>query len=155
MKLQHPEVRYEVTDHCNATCIMCPRDKHDRPHGIMDNALYRASIDEIVSLGAQRIVLTGFGEPLLDTNLEVKIDYANRLGLNTYIITNASALTPKRAEGLLAAGLDECRISFYGMSPQSYNAVMQGLDYKKTLKNILNFINLIDQKGAQTKVMLS
>ncbi|MEW6690825.1 MAG: hypothetical protein AB1452_17240, partial [Pseudomonadota bacterium] len=27
-RLLHPEVRYEVTDHCNATCIMCPRDKH-------------------------------------------------------------------------------------------------------------------------------
>ena len=28
-KLSHPEVRYEVTDHCNASCIMCPRDEHE------------------------------------------------------------------------------------------------------------------------------
>ena len=26
--LRHPEVRYEVTDNCNAECIMCPRDLH-------------------------------------------------------------------------------------------------------------------------------
>ena len=25
-RLLHPEVRYEVTNRCNATCIMCPRD---------------------------------------------------------------------------------------------------------------------------------
>ena len=37
-QLLHPEVRYEVTDHCNAKCIMCPRDEHEfgREHGIMN-----------------------------------------------------------------------------------------------------------------------
>src|SRR5665647_2366023 len=37
-KLLHSEVRYEVTDHCNASCIMCPKDKHEhaREHGIMN-----------------------------------------------------------------------------------------------------------------------
>ena len=41
-RLRHPEVRYEVTDHCNAECIMCPRDMHKlgRPHGIMDRQDY-------------------------------------------------------------------------------------------------------------------
>ena len=45
-KLSHPEVRYEVTDHCNASCIMCPRDEHEhgREHGIMDQAKYEKSI---------------------------------------------------------------------------------------------------------------
>src|SRR5688500_4093486 len=53
-RLEHPEVRYEVTDRCNARCIMCPRDKHEhgREHGIMDLARYKKSIDEILDLGA-------------------------------------------------------------------------------------------------------
>ena len=70
--LLHPEVRYEVTDHCNASCIMCPRDKHEhgREHGIMDQFKYERSIDEVALLGAKKIVLTGFGEPLLDKRLE-------------------------------------------------------------------------------------
>lgn len=155
MKLQHPEVRYEVTDNCNANCIMCPRDKHDRPHGVMDTQKYKDSIDEIVALGAKRVVLTGFGEPLLDRNLEDKIAYAHDAGLNTYIITNGSAITSRRAQGLIDAGLDEARISFYGMSSLTYNEVMRGLEYQKTLKNILHFLDLIQQSGARTKVMLS
>jgi len=55
--LRHPEVRYEVTDHCNAICIMCPREQHEdaRPHGIMDLEKYKRSIDEVVSLGAKKI----------------------------------------------------------------------------------------------------
>ena len=58
--LLHPEVRYEVTDHCNASCVMCPRDKHEhgREHGIMDQAQYEKSIDEVVALGARQVVLT-------------------------------------------------------------------------------------------------
>ena len=59
-RLLHTEVRYEVTDLCNASCIMCPRDKHEhgREHGIMDQAKYERSIDEVVSLGARQVVLT-------------------------------------------------------------------------------------------------
>lgn len=140
--LRHPEVRYEVTDHCNAVCIMCPRDKHEdgRPHGIMDLEKYRRSIDEVVALGATRVVLQGFGEPLIDKTLEQKIAYAKEFNLNTYIITNGSLITRARAKSLIEAGLDEMRVSFYGMSPETYNVVMERLDYHLATKNLLGFL---------------
>lgn len=155
--LLHPEVRYEVTDHCNATCVMCPRDKHvdAREHGIMDQAKYEKSIDEVVALGAKKVVLTGFGEPLLDKRLELKIAYARGKGLSTYFITNASALTPARSQRLLQAGLDEMRVSFYGMRPETYNAVMQGLDFERTKSKVLEFLRLRDEMGAKTRVQMS
>ena len=155
--LLHPEVRYEVTDHCNATCIMCPRDKHvdGREHGIMDQAKYEKSIDEVVELGAKKVVLTGFGEPLLDKRLEQKIAYAKDKGLSTYFITNASALTPARSQRLLEAGLDEMRVSFYGMGKETYNAVMQGLDFERTRTKVLEFLRLRDATGAKTRVQMS
>jgi len=156
-KLLHPEVRYEVTDHCNASCIMCPRDKHEhaREHGIMDQALYEKSIDEVVSLGAEKIVLTGFGEPMLDKKLELKIKYAKSKGLSTYIISNGSVLNSKRARSILEAGLDEIRVSFYGMQETSYNAVMKGLDFNKTIAGMMDFIKLRDELGANTKIQVS
>ncbi|MEQ1772386.1 MAG: radical SAM/SPASM domain-containing protein [Burkholderiales bacterium] len=155
--LLHPEVRYEVTDNCNASCIMCPRDKHEhgREHGIMDQAKYEKSIDEIVGLGAKKIVLTGFGEPMLDKRLEEKIAYANGKGLSTYFITNASALTPRRSRKLMDAGLSEMRVSFYGMRPETYNAVMQGLDFDRTMKGILEFLKIRDETGSKTRVQIS
>ena len=154
-KLQHPEVRYEVTDNCNANCIMCPRDTHTREHGIMDQDAYKRSIDEVVKLGAEQVVLTGFGEPMLDRNLEQKIKYAKAQGLRTYIITNGSALTPKRAYNLLMAGLDEMRVSFYGMEPGTYNAVMRGLDFNKTIKNLMHFLAVRSVLKIPCKVQLS
>lgn len=155
MHLRHPEVRYEVTDHCNAHCVMCPREKHDRAHGIMNQLAYERSIDEVKALGATRVVLTGFGEPLLDTRLEAKVAYAKRNGLSTYIITNGSALAPTRIHRLLLAGLDEMRVSFYGMRPETYNAVMRGLDFHRTTRNLLNFLTTRSALRIPTRVQLS
>jgi len=155
--LSHTEVRYEVTDNCNASCIMCPRDEHEhgRPHGIMSQENFEKSIDEVVGLGAKKVVLTGFGEPLLDRKLEQKIAYANKKGLKTYFITNGSALTPVRSKGILDAGLDEMRVSFYGMGKDTYNVVMKGLDYDKTQSLLLAFLKMRDEGGYKTKVQLS
>ena len=156
-KLLHPEVRYEVTDHCNASCIMCPRDKHEhaREHGIMNQEAYERSINEVVALGAQKIVLTGFGEPMLDKRLELKIKYAKSKDLSTYIISNGSILNSKRARTILEAGLDEIRVSFYGMRTETYNAVMQGLDFDKTISGMTEFLRLRDELGAKTRVQVS
>lgn len=156
-RLLHPEVRYEVTDNCNASCIMCPRDKHEhgREHGIMDQAKYEKSIDEVVLLGAKQVVLTGFGEPMLDKRLEDKVAYAHSRGLGTYFITNGSALTPRRSRKLMESGLSEMRVSFYGMRPETYNAVMQGLDFNRTLKGVLEFLRLRDEMKAETRVQIS
>lgn len=155
MKLQHDEVRYEVTDHCNAHCIMCPREKHDRAHGIMSFDSYARSIDEVAQLGARQVVLTGFGEPMLDAGLDDKIAYAKGKGLRTYIITNGSALTSARIRQILRAGLDEMRVSFYGMNSTSYNAVMRGLEFKRTVANLHNFLATRAEMGADCKIQLS
>ncbi|MRR56881.1 MAG: radical SAM protein [Deltaproteobacteria bacterium] len=155
--LLHPEVRYEVTDKCNATCIMCPRDKHEhgREHGIMNQQAYERSLDEVVELGAKKIVLTGFGEPTLDKKLEQKIAYAKSKGLLTYIITNGSTLSTKRARSLIESGLDEMRVSFYGMRRETYNAVMQGLDFDRALEGLLGFLELRKQLGSPIRVQIS
>ncbi len=155
--LLHPEVRYEVTDKCNATCIMCPRDKHEhgREHGIMKQEAYERSIDEIITIGAKMIVLTGFGEPTLDKKLEQKIAYAKSKGLRTYIITNGSTLSSKRARSLIESGLDEMRVSFYGMRPETYNAVMQGLDFDRAMKGLLGFLELREQIKSPIRVQIS
>ena len=150
-RLRHPEVRYEVTDHCNAECIMCPRDAHKlgRPHGIMNRDKYEKSIDEVVGLGCKQVVLTSFGEPLIDKRLEQKVAYAKSKGLRTYIITNASLLTPKRTKGLIEAGLDELRISFYGMHKESYETVMVGLNFDVTMKNLAAFLKIREEMGSK------
>ncbi len=151
-RLKHPEVRYEVTDHCNARCLMCPRDSHEhaRPHGIMELEKFKRSIDEVVKLGCERVVLTGFGEPLIDPTLEEKIAYAAGLGLHTYIITNASLLSAERAGSIIRSGLHEMRISFHGNSTATYERVMENLSFKTAQKNILDFLRIRKEMNSET-----
>jgi len=150
-RLRHSEVRYEVTDHCNAECIMCPREQHKlaRPHGIMDMKKYERSIDEVAALGCKQVVLTGFGEPLVDKRLEDKIAYAKGKGMRTYIISNASLLTKKRSESIIKAGLDELRISYYGMRKESYEQVMVGLNFDVTMQNLADFLENREKLGSK------
>ena len=150
-RLRHPEARYEVTDHCNADCIMCPREQHvlARAHGIMDLQKYKESIDEVTDLGCKQVVLTGFGEPLIDKKLEQKVAYAKSKGLRTYIISNASLLTRKRATDLINAGLDELRISYYGMRKETYERVMVGLNFDVTMKNLAGFLEIREELGSK------
>jgi MoaA/NifB/PqqE/SkfB family radical SAM enzyme len=150
--LSHPEVRYEVTDHCNADCIMCPRDLHEnaRPHGVMALDQYQRSIDEVSALGAKQIVLTGFGEPLMDRTLEDKIAYARKKGLRTYVISNISLLTRKRAVRLIEAGLDELRCSFLGMRRETYEKVMVGLNFETSMRNTLALLE--ERERLQSKI---
>ena len=150
-RLRHPEVRYEVTDHCNAECIMCPRDSHEfgRPHGIMDHEKFKKSLDEVVGLGCKQVVLQGFGEPFIDKKLEQKVEYSKSKGLRTYITTNASLLTRARSERIIKAGLDELRISFYGMRKETYERVMVGLDFDVAMKNLMDFLEVREELGSK------
>ena len=43
------EVWIENTNHCNAECVMCPRDLHTRAKGIMSFDIYEKLIKEIAS----------------------------------------------------------------------------------------------------------
>lgn len=57
----------ENTNHCNAECVMCPRDTLSRKRGFMDFALFEKIIKEASSESHKPAThLHGFGEPMLD-----------------------------------------------------------------------------------------
>ena len=165
LQLKNPEIRIEPTNRCNYSCVMCPRETHDRSQGVMPFAFYKSVVDEVILMGAKQITLVNFGEPFLDPGLEDKIHYAASNGLSTYIISNASLLhQPSRAElaeGLktapdeviskaraaIASGLAELRLSFYGTKPDIYEKIMRGGKFEQTRKNIEGFRALREQYG--------
>ena len=153
-----PEVWIENTNLCNATCVMCPRDKHTRPSGIMDFKLFEKIITEIAlhRKSVCRVHFHNYGEPLIDQRLAERIHLAKTLGIrHTYFVTNASLLTADRTKELIEAGLDEFKISFYGTDAQSYNLTMKGLDFDKTFENVRNFFRIRSQlKVRSPKVIL-
>lgn len=150
LQLRNPEVRIEPTNLCNYTCVMCPRDTHNRPKGYMPMEFYRSVVDEVEKMGAKQITLVNFGEPFIDPTLEDKIYYASQKGLRTYIITNASLFHMKtksefgkslgdnvtKIEAAIRAGLSELRLSFYGADKETYEKVMVRGKFDVVEKNI-------------------
>ncbi len=151
------QILIENTNHCNARCVMCPRDSLTRKCGFMEFGLFEKIMNELSGANPKPIVhLHGFGEPLLDTILPEKIKLAKACGIKqTYIVTNASLLFPETARLLIDAGLDAMKISFYGTDEESYNATMRRLDFKVALQNIKDFMRIRKElKKSNPKLIL-
>ena len=134
----------ENTNHCNAECVMCPRELLSRRRGFMEIGLFEKIVREVSARKRQPVLhLHGFGEPLLDPLLPERVRLAKAHGIRrTYIVSNGSLLTPETSRKILDAGLDKMKISFYGTDEASYNATMRRLDFQTTVRNIRDFLRI-------------
>lgn len=154
--LRNKEVRVETTSRCNAKCTVCPREKMTRPLADMPLSHFKDLSKQAKELGAEVISLFGYGEPLLDPGIVEKIEFCNRLGLETFITTNASLLTTEKTKAILGAGLTRIRFSVHGQYG-NYDNIHKGLNYSTTMRNIRNFnkINKIQYgKNCKTDVTI-
>ena len=137
-----PVCEIELTNRCNANCIMCPRGELERPFGEMDEKTLRLIVDKAAGYGVDTITFSGFGEPLLNKNAPDYVKYVKEKGLKikTNITTNAGLLSRKLSEKLIQAGLDEIQISFNGWDKDSYERIMRGLKFESITENIKSLI---------------
>ncbi len=146
-KLINPELRIENTNRCNATCVICPREKMTRAKVDMCWGMFVDVLEQAIALGISDIALFGYGEPLLDATIAAKIDYASSRGVTTHLTTNAFFLTQELARELLEAGLKHIRFSVHAISPLLYSNVHRGLNWFTVTKNMFNFIDMNKAKG--------
>ena len=57
-------------------------------------------------------------------------------------------MTRARAKAIIDAGLDELRVSYYGMKAETYEKVMVGLKFDVTMSNLLGFLELREELGS-------
>ena len=146
------ELRLEVTTKCNYNCIICPREKLTRKKETMSFELFRYIFDKINSETSQYDTLSfpGLGEPLLDKTIDDKIIYAKQHNYTVLMLTNGSMLTVDRFKRLEDIGLDSIRVSIYGDSPESYNAIhgTKNTDLFQKIKENLTEISRIKNKTS-------
>ena len=146
----------ENTNCCNAQCVMCPRETLTRQRGFMEFGLFEKIIKEVsVARRTPVVHLHGFGEPLLDESLPERIVLAKTCGIkHTYLVTNASLLSPETSRKIIKAGLDTMKISFYGTDDESYRATMRRLDFKAALHNIMEFVKIRKELKKRTPKLI-
>lgn len=102
----------ELTYRCPLHCVFCSNPVDYARHGDeLDTAHWKRILAEARALGAVQLGFSG-GEPLLRSDLEELVAHARALGFYTNLITSGVGLTPARAGGLKAAGLDHIQLSF-------------------------------------------
>ncbi len=103
----------EPTSRCNELCQQCPRtllSREDDRDLSFDK--FRYIVDQFPVL--ERVVLHGLGEPLLNKDLPLMVRYLKERGTYVLFNSNGIALTARRGQALIDAGLDEYRLSMDG-----------------------------------------
>lgn len=154
MKLINPEIRFEVTNKCNARCIMCPRDKMKRPQGVLDLDLYKMILDEAVCGGVKQVCLENFGESFLDPFIFERANYARDKGLLVYTVTNASLIDKAKISKILKC-FDKIRISMYGTTKKTYEKIHRGLCFEQVQKNVDLLLEMRNQNKSSLQIDMS
>ena len=150
------ELRIEVTTKCNYNCNICPRERLTRAMETMDFELFKYIFDRINTETSQYNTLTfpGMGEPLLDEAIDDKIIYAKKHNYNILMLTNGSLLTVDRFRRLEDIGMDSIRVSIYGNSSESYNA-MHGISNTDSFLRIKENLTEISRIKTKTSLLLT
>ncbi|MGE5466072.1 MAG: radical SAM/SPASM domain-containing protein [Ignavibacteria bacterium] len=144
------EITIEVTNKCAAKCVMCPREKMKNDLEVMPQALFEKIVTEAFDLGVELLDLCGYGDVFLDRGLFDKISFAKKLkpDCKVFISTTGNAMIPRYHEKI-AELVDILKFSIYASSPGLYEKMMGGLDYEKSIGNILRFIEFNRNNGQK------
>jgi MoaA/NifB/PqqE/SkfB family radical SAM enzyme len=139
-------IQLEVTNYCNAKCILCPYTKITRPKGYMPWHIFEKIINECSQFEKGRglkLILHKDGEPLMDPMLFKRIDYIKaKLKKSTvHFNTNATLLNEDKAINILNSSLDSITFSVDGTSKETYEKIREGLKYDVVVKNVNNFFD--------------
>ena len=142
----------ETTNRCNLLCTTCPRTYEElEPPADMGWELFRRIVDQIPRL--ERAVLHGVGEPMLVKDLPRMVWYLKERGTYVLFNTNGTVLNDRNGRALIAAGLDELRVSFDAANADSYRRIRGKNYFARILKNVRGFRELQRREGhAKPKV---
>jgi len=132
----------QTINRCNGRCSICPYSYtfHLQEKAVMTDELYQKVINECARENDLiRFVPMAKNEPLIDTHLEERIAAFRAIAAPHQIVelvTNGSALTPRRYTRLVASGVDMISISLNAATEEAFRLVKHGVSWKQVRRNI-------------------
>lgn len=156
-QLSKKVVFIETTLDCNSKCVFCYHSKK-KLTGTMTMDLFKKIIDDCYANNITHVILSIYGEVLMDKFLFERIQYLRKYGMTYGLITNGSLLNKEKAERLFSlGGLRSINFSVNGYTKEAYGKIMVGLNRDVTYKNILYFLNYkekLRQKDTQVSISI-
>ncbi|MBW1644858.1 MAG: radical SAM protein [Deltaproteobacteria bacterium] len=142
-------ITLELTNCCNLSCTFCPRKLMAKHQGYMDAKLAKCLIDEMTQYLPVTLVPFFRGESLLHPDWFEILQYAKSRGIGPLQLTsNGMRLDRQAAEKILDLELDFISFSVDTIDPEIYHQTRRGSCYEKVVHNILQFLELKQQKGT-------
>ncbi len=143
-----PDVRkvyIEPTTGCNLHCRTCIRNVWQDPAALMSMDTFQRLMASLESLpDLQRVVFTGFGEPLSHPHILEMIEAVRRRQVAVTIGTNGLLLKPEMARELVRLGVDRLVVSIDGVRPETYAGIRGAL-----LSQVLHNIRALNEAKRQ------
>ena len=144
-------ISFEPTTSCNLRCPECPSGLRafTRPIGMLENDLFRKTIDE---LHRELLYLIFYfqGEPYLNPDFLDMVSYAHDKKIYTATSTNAHYLTDEIARRTVESGLDRLIISVDGATQDVYQQYRVGGNLEKVLEGTRNIIKWKKELKSKT-----
>ena len=138
----------EPTTGCNLHCRTCIRNVWGDPEAKMTMDTFRRIMDGLAGLpNLNRVVFTGFGEPLSHPNILEMIEAVRQRDLAVTVGSNGLMLTMDKARELVRLGVDRLVVSVDGVKPETY-ADVRGAMLSQVLGNIRNLNEAKRQMGS-------
>ncbi len=146
------EVVIEVTTECNYSCIHCFRNlMFNEGLGRMSRNTFNNLVNGLSDAGIEKVVISGWGEPLTHPEIISFINELKDLGLYVVLNTNGS-LIGKYVDALFKAEVDEVVVSVDSVETDVYKSIRVG----GALGNVLDgILRLNELKGYKLKPYLT
>jgi radical SAM protein with 4Fe4S-binding SPASM domain len=148
-----PGLDIEVTNRCNMNCVMCPREGLNASPMDMSLEFFKRIVDQAESY-LEYICFSSRGESLLNGQVFGMIDHAKKAGIYTSMPTNGMLLNEQNGRALLDSGLDLLTVSIDATTPETYDRIRRGGDFRHVVENTERMVGLNrERKNPMTIVV--
>lgn len=137
---------WEMTHVCNLECVMCYNVPLAQPE--LSTAEGFDLLEQLAGLGTLFLTLTG-GEILSRRDFFPLAERARSLGFALELKTNATLITPERADRIAAIAPVQVEISLLGASNRTFDAIA---GRRNTLDKVVRGVRLLRERGVLVKL---
>ncbi|MCX5884652.1 MAG: radical SAM protein [Proteobacteria bacterium] len=143
------QIQIEVTNRCNLSCLMCPREalgvsKEDMPFELLQQVVDRIE-------GVKLVTLTGWGEPFIHPDLFTMIHYCKGKGLKVKLSTNGTLVDEVMQRRIVDSGLDSITFSLESIGEKSE----EGHRGEKVVENLKRLLDLRKAKIPEVVIQVT
>jgi len=142
-------IQVEVTSHCNALCVYCPRTVFKDSWQDRHLSLETFKRLKPVLSRTDLVHLQGWGEPFLNPEFFEIAAFAKKAGCKVGTTTNAMLLNEERIKKVIETGIDILAFSLAGTGERN-DIIRKGTSLKKVLKSIETLSREKEKKGKAT-----